>query len=368
MAKPRDGKKAKKAAAPGAGPTGGGPQAGEQEPELLSPSTETPTSTASPAHAAAPAQGGAGMGTALLVAAGLAGLLFLVNRAASGGDDPTAEVGDPLDVTERAEPPPAGEGPHAADEDEVADERPAAPEPEALTVRIVASYPHDPRAFTQGLEYHDGVLFEGTGIRRRSSIRRVALETGEVLASVDLPPEVFGEGISVVGERVWQLSWVEGRAFLRSRADFSVEREVTYEGEGWGLCYDGTRLVMSDGSDHLFFRDPETFAVTGSVAVTLRGEPLDQLNELECVDGLVYSNVWQTDHIARIDPATGVVTGWIDTTLHRGSPVGARMLEPADAENADVLNGIAWMPDRGHFLVGGKEWPRLFEVEFVPAP
>lgn len=307
------------------------------------------------------------MGAALLVALGLAGVIFFLNRAASDGDGVAGEAGDPIDLRDRVGPAdPAGaeregEGDHPAEA--------SAPvvEPERLTVLVVGSYPHDPRAFTQGLEYHDGELFEGTGIRRRSTMRRVALETGEVRASVDLPPEVFGEGIAVVGDRIFQLSWVEGRAFVRNRSDFSVVREFTYEGEGWGLCHDGARLVMSDGSDHLFFRDAETFAVTGSVAVTLAGEPLDMLNELECVEGVVYANVWQTDHIARIDPTTGVVTGWIDTALHAGSPVGARLLEPADAENADVLNGIAWMPDRQHFLIGGKEWPRLFEVELVPA-
>ena len=239
---------------------------------------------------------------------------------------------------------------------------------ERLTVRVVRSVPHDRRAFTQGLELFEGSLLEGTGLYGRSEMRRVDLETGAVLASVPLPAEVFGEGITRVGDRLYQLTWREERAFLRNVSDLSVIREIAYEGEGWGLCHDGARLVMSDGSDTLFFRDPETFALTGSIEVRLDGEPLDQLNELECVGGIVYANVWQTDHIARIDAASGRVTGWIDTAIHAASPVGARLLPPAEAAGADVLNGIAHLPDSGHLLLGGKEWPLFFEVELVPAP
>jgi glutamine cyclotransferase len=260
------------------------------------------------------------------------------------------------------------------DDDDLSPRRPreegrAAPSrAERLTVRVLDRHPHDPTAFTQGLEYRDGVLFEGTGLNGRSTVRRVSLATGEVEQSVSLPRQHFGEGIALVGDHLWQITWQSEVAFYRRVADFEVEREVEYEGEGWGLCHDGERLVMSDGSARLFFRDPSTFALEGEVRVTLDGRPLDQLNELECVDGLVYANVWQTDSIARIDPATGVVTGWIDTAIHEGSPEGARMLTPEDAERADVLNGIAWMPDRRRFLVGGKEWPWLFEVEFVSEP
>lgn len=288
----------------------------------------------------------------MLVAAGLAivvgaGLYYLRHEPAvddgGGGADLT-----PRHVVEDE------------DEDEVA-------RAERLTVRILETHPHDPTAFTQGLEYRDGTIYEGTGLNGRSTVRRVTLATGEVEQSVSLERQYFGEGIALVGDHLWQITWQSGIAFYRRVSDFEAEREVEYEGEGWGLCHDGRRLVMSDGSARLFFRDPETFALQGDVQVTLDGRPLDQLNELECVDGLVYANVWQTDHIARIDPSTGVVTGWIDTALHEGSPEGARMLEPADAEHADVLNGIAWMPDRRRFLVGGKEWPHLFEVELVPA-
>lgn len=317
--------------------------------------TRSPTPTPATASSTPGAAPSIGIGPVLVVAVGIAGLLFLLNRESSGEAEP-----------------PAGER-YVRSGAASTDSTDEAPTPTAvaaapMTVRVIGSFPHDPRAFTQGLEYVDGELYEGTGIRRRSTIRRVALETGEVLQTVDLPPEVFGEGITVLGDRIWQISWVEERAFLRNRSDFSLIREAEYDGEGWGLCHDATRIVMSDGSDELFFRDPETFEVTGSVHVTLAGNPLDMLNELECVEGLVYANVWQTDHIARIDPTTGAVTGWIDTALHTDNEVGRRLLDADEAENADVLNGIAWMPDRGHFLIGGKEWPRSFEVEFVPMP
>lgn len=296
-------------------------------------------------------------GRSTLVALGLALLaglaIFAYQRQDSGELD---DVGDPIPIRR-------GGGETGADP--ATDSEPDPDRAERLGVRIVATHPHDPRGFTQGLVWQDGTLYEATGLYGRSSIRRVDLTTGEVQASADLPRELFGEGIALVGDRFFQLTWENGIALERRRDDFTVIREIEYEGEGWGLCHDGARLVMSDGSASLFFRDASTFEVTGHVEVTLDGEPLDQLNELECVEGLVYANVWQTDHIARIDPTTGRVTGWIDTTRHRENPVGARMLDPDDAAHADVLNGIAWVPERGHFLVGGKEWPHLFEVDFV---
>lgn len=320
--------------------------------------TETdPAATPAPSPAASPgasARGGSGVLAAVGVAIAVGGGMYWLRHEPSR--DAEAVVWDA-----------------PSDEDDLSPRRPRAgsaaaevTRAERLRVRVLATHPHDPTAFTQGLEYRDGVLYEGTGLHGRSTVRRVALATGEVEASVSLPRQHFGEGIALVGDHLWQLTWQSEVAFRRRVSDFEVEQEVAYEGEGWGLCHDGSRLVMSDGSARLFFRDPETFALEGEVPVTLDGRPLDQLNELECVDGLVYANVWQTDHIARIDPSTGVVTGWIDTALHEGSPEGARLLEPADAERADVLNGIAWLPDRGRFLIGGKEWPRLFEVEFVP--
>lgn len=315
---------------------------------------ESPSPT--PMSTAAPTRGGGTSG--LLVALGLAlavggGVYWLRHEPASRSEDVVWDDGPDDDLSLRR-PREDGTGPEE-------------PRAERLRVRILATHPHDPTAFTQGLEYRDGVVYEGTGLNGRSTVRRVALETGEVEQSASLERQHFGEGIALVGDHLWQLTWQSEVAFYRRVSDFEVVREVEYEGEGWGLCHDGRRLVMSDGSSHLFFRSPETFALEGDIQITLDGRPLDRLNELECVDGLVYANVWQTDHIARIDPETGIVTGWIDTSLHEGSPEGARMLEPEDAEHADVLNGIAWMPDRRRFLVGGKEWPHLFEVEFVAA-
>lgn len=230
--------------------------------------------------------------------------------------------------------------------------------PERLVARVIHTYPHAPDAFTQGLLWHEGHLYESTGLHRRSSVREVDLESGEVLRRRDIEdPQIFAEGLARVGDRLFQITWQENRAFVYGLRDFSPIREFTYEGEGWGLCFDGEHLVMSDGSDRLFFRDPETFEVERTVHVRDRGRPVDQLNELECVDGAVWSNVWQTDQILRIDPATGRVTAIVDA---RG------LLTEEEQLDADVLNGIAWIPERGHFVITGKEWPHLFEVELVP--
>ncbi|AKF02934.1 glutaminyl-peptide cyclotransferase [Sandaracinus amylolyticus] len=234
---------------------------------------------------------------------------------------------------------------------------PGTPVPERLRVNVIRSFPHDSRAFTQGLLWHEGHLYESTGQYRRSSLRRVALESGEVLERRDLEPRIFAEGLARVGDRLYQLSWQEGQAFVWSLPAFEPVRTFEYDGEGWGLCHDGTHLVMSDGSDELFFRDPETFEIVRRVQVRERGRPLDQLNELECVDGVVWANVWQTERIVRIDPRSGHVTAVVDA---RG------LLDDEEREDADVLNGIAWIPERGHFVITGKYWPRMFEVEMVP--
>jgi glutaminyl-peptide cyclotransferase len=229
--------------------------------------------------------------------------------------------------------------------------------PERLAVRVVGSYPHARDAFTQGLLWHDGHLYESTGLYGRSSLRRVDLQSGEVLERRALPPELFAEGLARVGDRLIQLTWQEHRAIVWTLDGLQRVREFAYEGEGWGLCYDGEHLVMSDGSDRLVFRDPETFRSVRSIRVRERGRPVDQLNELECVDGAIWANVWQTDRILRIDPHTGNVTG---------IATAGDLLDPDEREHADVLNGIAWIPERRHFVITGKLWPRLFEVEFVP--
>lgn len=231
---------------------------------------------------------------------------------------------------------------------------------ERMHPEIVRELPHDPSAFTQGLEISEGTLFESTGRVGQSWVRATVLDTGVEQARADLSRPMFGEGITVVGDTVWQITWKDGVAIERDRDTLAQRRTVDYDGEGWGLCTQPDRLVMSDGSDALTFRDPETFAETGTVDVTLDGRPVDKLNELECAsDGSVYANVWTTDTILRIDPATGVVTGRIDAAALKDAL-------PADERGGiDVLNGIAQIPGTDRFLVTGKLWPRMFEVRFV---
>jgi glutaminyl-peptide cyclotransferase len=183
-------------------------------------------------------------------------------------------------------------------------------------------------------------------------------ESGRVEARVDLDPALFGEGLARVGGHLVQITWKNGRALYWNLASLTKEREITYGGEGWGLCFDGKRLVMSDGSDRLTFRDPETFASQGTLAVRRAGAPVTALNELECDADVIYANIWQDNHIARIDPRTGEVTGWIDAS---------GLLAPDESAGADVLNGIAFVPGTRHLLLTGKLWPRVFEVELVPA-
>ena len=236
--------------------------------------------------------------------------------------------------------------------------RPAAAAAPVWGYRVVNAYPHDRRAFTQGLAYADGALYEGTGLKGRSTLRRVDLETGEVLQAVALAPRHFGEGIAVVGGRVYQLTWRTRTCFVYDRRTFRRLAAFRYPGEGWGLTTDGSRLVMSDGTDRLSFRDPGTFAEVGAVEVRDGGAPVPYLNELEWVGGEVWANVWPTDRIARIDPATGGVTGWVDL---------AGLLPREDRRpRVDVLNGIAHDPATGRVFVTGKRWPRLFEIEPVP--
>jgi len=222
---------------------------------------------------------------------------------------------------------------------------------------IVNVYPHDPDAFTQGLVYHDGTLFEGTGIYGASDIREVALETGEVLRKREILEQYFGEGIALWENTLIQLTWRSGVGFVYERATFERQREFSYSTEGWGLTHDGERLIMSDGSSSLYFLDPETFERTGSIQVQDDGEPIDQLNELEFIDGKVYANVWQTDRIAIIDPENARVTAWIDL---------AGLLDSEDrTPRTDVLNGIAYDGENDRLFVTGKYWPKLFEIDML---
>ena len=235
---------------------------------------------------------------------------------------------------------------------------------EQLRVEVLGSTPHDPAAFTQGLELDGGVLYEGTGLVGSSTVRRTDPATGAVEREVDLDPELFGEGITVAGDDLWQITWQDGIAIRRDPVTLAERSRTSYDGEGWGLCTQtgdaGTapRLVMSDGTPTLTFRDPTTFEATGSVEVTVDGTPVRNLNELECVGGDVWANLWQTDQVVRIDPTDGRVTAVVDATG----------LLPADQRaGADVLNGIAAVPGTDRFLLTGKLWPTTFEVRFVPA-
>jgi glutamine cyclotransferase len=236
--------------------------------------------------------------------------------------------------------------------------RPAQAAPAArFRLKVLRSFPHDPKAFTQGLLFFEGKFYESTGLYGRSWLRRVDPDSGVVERGVDLPADLFGEGLARVGGRLVQLTWQNGRALVWNLATLRKEREIPYQGEGWGLCFDGHHLIMSDGSDTLALRDPESFARVGEIVVRRAGRPVRNLNELECVEGVVYANVWQDNHIARIDPRTGEVTGWIDAS---------GLLASEEAGTADVLNGIAYLPATGHLAVTGKLWPRIFEVEVVP--
>ena len=224
------------------------------------------------------------------------------------------------------------------------------------TYRVIAVYPHDATAFTQGLVFTGGVLYEGTGWYGASSLRRVDLETGNMLLQRNLGNEYFGEGIAIVGDTIYQLTWQNGIAFTYDRATFSPLGAFTYTMQGWGLTDEGQRLIMSDGSATLFFRDPATFQIISQTQVTDAGLPVNNLNELEYINGEVWANVWMTDRIARIDPATGRVTGWIDLT-------GIITPHPRLSDPNAVLNGIAYDSVGGRLFVTGKRWPALFEIE-----
>jgi len=230
-----------------------------------------------------------------------------------------------------------------------------APEPERLSVRVLDSKPHDRGAYTQGLLWHDGELYESTGQYGESSLRRVALDSGEVLAERRLEDALFGEGLARFEEQLIQLSWKAGRAMVYDLTTLEPLSEWDYQGEGWGLCFDGAQLWMSDGSNRLTRRDPKTFSVLGEISVTLSGQPVSELNELECAEGWIYANVYRTDWIVRIDPVSGRVGGVIDAS---------GLLSAAEAEGTEVLNGIAYDPESEVFYLTGKYWPRLFEVTF----
>lgn len=224
--------------------------------------------------------------------------------------------------------------------------------------QVVKVYPHDRAAFTQGLQFVDGVLYEGTGQEGQSVIRKVKYETGEVLQQQKLDDKYFGEGIVVFGGELFQLTWKTETGFVYDKTSFKPLRSFKYPGEGWGLTTDGTRLIMSDGSDQLRFWDPKTLKEIGPrLTVRDAGRSVPELNELEWMKGEILANVWQSHRIARIAPKTGEVTGWIDLT---------GLLDPRDAAGVDVLNGIAYDEKGDRLFVTGKLWPKLFEIKLVP--
>jgi glutamine cyclotransferase len=227
-----------------------------------------------------------------------------------------------------------------------------------MTYEVVNAFPHDPDSFTQGLIFLDGVLYESTGLYGESSLRRVALETGEVQRLVFLPDEVFGEGLTDWEETLVQLTWREGIGYVYNRDDFSHLTQFNYETEGWGLTQDGENLIMSDGSATLFFLDPETYAILSTVDVLDEDAPVTMLNELEYIQGEIFANIWQTDTIVRIDPETGAVKGWID--------LGGLLPEEERTYTTNVLNGIAYDPETDRLFVTGKRWPKLYEIRLVP--
>jgi glutamine cyclotransferase len=235
----------------------------------------------------------------------------------------------------------------------------AAPAPTVYTYSVVATYPHDPDAFTQGLFWLDGALYESTGLVGRSTIRRVNLADGRVLQSVSIPPGQFGEGIVNWGRQIVSITWQGGTGYRWDRATLRRIGEWRYPGEGWGLTQNGTDIIMSDGTAELRFLNPATLAERRRITVTIGGRPLAALNELEWINGEIFANVWHGSFIVRIDPATGVVKGVIDL---RG------LAEQNGVADDNVLNGIAYDAARDRLFVTGKNWPHLYEIDLAPSP
>jgi glutaminyl-peptide cyclotransferase len=270
-------------------------------------------------------------------------------------------------AAQTATPPPPDSTP------EITPESTALAPVEILQPDVLNTYPHDTSAFTEGLLYYDGFLYESTGQYGQSDVRKVELKTGKVQQKLPLDPAIFGEGLALVDDHLYQLSWKEQKAFVYDRDTFKNVGEFDYEGQGWGLCYDGTQLWMSNGTDTVVARDPATFGITRRVQLTFQGYTLDkvatsngtlfsqifsQVNELECVGDSIYANVWETNFILRIDAATGAMTGIIDASSLLTTDERSQLASGA------VLNGIAYDPDSDTFFLTGKYWPKLFEVTF----
>ncbi len=226
------------------------------------------------------------------------------------------------------------------------------------TYRVVNTYPHDSRAFTQGLFFADGYLYEGTGLNGRSSLRKTTLHTGRVLKSVELPKEVFGEGVTLCRNRVIQLTWKARQGFVYSKDSLELQDTFKIQTDGWGITFDGTKLIVSDGSNQLYFLDPDTYKQTGRISVHDNNGPVKNLNELEYVKNKIYANVWRTNDIVMIDPATGEVSGRVNLEKLTGMSGGDTSYK--------TLNGIAYDEKNDRLFVTGKLWPDLYEIELIP--
>jgi glutamine cyclotransferase len=225
------------------------------------------------------------------------------------------------------------------------------------TYRIVEEYPHRQDAFTQGLVFYDGYLYEGTGLNGYSSLRRVDIKSGEVLQIKNLPAQYFGEGITIYNDKIYQLTWQSGTGFVYDLNTFDLLDQFYYSGEGWGLTCDDTSLIMSDGTSYLYFLDPETYEKKSRIEVKDHGKPITHLNELEYINGEIFANVWLTSKIARISPDTGEVLGWLNLYGILPSRECSRPI--------DVLNGIAYDPATGWIYITGKFWCKLFVIELI---
>jgi glutamine cyclotransferase len=227
------------------------------------------------------------------------------------------------------------------------------------TYKVINAYPHDRKAYTQGLVFENGFLYEGTGLRGHSTLRRVELTTGNILQICEIPYQLFGEGVTIYKNKIIQLTWQERIGFVYDKDSFELLQEFHYSTEGWGITHDGKRLIMSDGTSILHFLGPETFDEIGQIKVSENDRPVSGLNELEYVQGEIYANVWQTDRIVKISPETGHVVGWINLE---------GLLRPEDrGETVDVLNGIAYDVKGGRLFVTGKLWPKVFEIVVIPS-
>jgi len=231
--------------------------------------------------------------------------------------------------------------------------------PAQMAFTVVKMYPHNPKSFTEGLEYHDSVLYEGTGVEKESRLAIVSLTTGKDLKTLRLADEYFGEGITLLNGKIYELTYKSGKAFVYDAKTFKKLKEFTYEGEGWGLTNNGKEIIMSNGSSNIVYRNPETFAITKTIDVTNEKGSIERINELELVDGFIYANVWETNFIIKINPETGKVVGIADF-----SGLLEQYVPGITQEQHDVLNGIAYDCVGKRFFFTGKYWPKLFEIKF----